>query len=70
MVRLANLRGHTARILALALSPDGSTVLSAGADETFRFWRCFAVEKEKKASAKPKSTKTSSLLGSTKGMIR
>ena len=39
MVRAKELKGHTARILALATSPDGASVLSAGADETLRLGR-------------------------------
>jgi cell division cycle protein 20 (cofactor of APC complex) len=39
------------RILCMAMSPDGRTVLSASADETLRFWRVFDVET---ASPKPK----------------
>lgn len=34
--------GHTARVLQLAMSPDGNTVMSAGADETLRLWNCFS----------------------------
>ena len=51
MTRIADLTGHTSRILALAMSPDGSTVASAAADETLRFWKCFEVDKTQKASA-------------------
>ena len=36
MERTAELLGHTERVLHLSLSPDGSTVISAGADETLR----------------------------------
>ncbi|KPI89184.1 cell division cycle protein 20 putative (CDC20) [Leptomonas seymouri] len=39
--RIANLSGHTSRVLHLALSADGETVVSAAGDETLRFWRCF-----------------------------
>ena len=41
MARVKELKGHTARVLALATSPDGASVLSAGADETLRFWDVF-----------------------------
>jgi cell division cycle 20, cofactor of APC complex len=41
MKKVKELTGHTARVLHLAGSPDGSTVCSAGADETLRFWRVF-----------------------------
>ena len=34
--------GHNSRVLHLAQSPDGVTVCSAAADETLRFWKCFA----------------------------
>lgn len=37
MVKVAELMGHTERVLHLALSPDGSTLVSAGADETLRY---------------------------------
>ena len=40
--------GHTARVLHMAMSPDGSTVVSAAADETLRLWKCFAVDPHKK----------------------
>ncbi|KAF1333130.1 Cell division cycle protein 20, partial [Globisporangium splendens] len=42
MTRVCELTGHTARVLHLALSPDGSSVVSAAADETLRFWNVFA----------------------------
>ena len=57
--------GHTARVLNLSLSPDGSTVASTAADETLRLWKCFAVDKisKKKPSTKPvKETPSNSLL--------
>ena len=41
MKKIAELRGHTSRVLHLALSPDGTTVASAAADETLRFWKVF-----------------------------
>ena len=41
MARVKDLKGHDGRILSLGISPDGTTALSAGADETLRFWQCF-----------------------------
>ena len=49
MARVKELKGHTARVLALAVSPDGGSVLSAGADETLRFWDVFGAPSSKKA---------------------
>ncbi|KAL6079749.1 ubiquitin-protein transferase activating protein [Balamuthia mandrillaris] len=40
MTKMAELVGHTSRVLHMALSPDGTTVVSAG-DETLRFWKIF-----------------------------
>ena len=42
MAKVKELDGHTARVLHMAVSPDGSTVVSAAADETLRFWDVFA----------------------------
>lgn len=39
LTRVATLRGHTQRVLHTSLSPDGSQVVSAAADETLRFWK-------------------------------
>ncbi|XP_057832065.2 cell division cycle 20.2, cofactor of APC complex [Cryptomeria japonica] len=41
MVKIAELTGHTSRVLHLAESPDGYTVASAAGDETLRFWQVF-----------------------------
>lgn len=41
MAKVAELSGHSARVLHMAVSPDGTTVVSAAADETLRFWRAF-----------------------------
>ncbi|XP_023339199.1 cell division cycle protein 20 homolog isoform X2 [Eurytemora carolleeae] len=52
MTKIAELTGHTERVLHLCLSPDTSTLLSAGADETLRLWKCFPVIKKKETKAK------------------
>ena len=41
MSKVREFRGHNARVLHMSLSPDGSTIVSAGADETIRFWEIF-----------------------------
>lgn len=45
MARMREFTGHTARVLHLAMSPDGASVVSAAADETLRFWNVFASTK-------------------------
>lgn len=47
MQQVASLTGHTYRVLYLAMSPDGQTIVTGAGDETLRFWNCF----KKKASA-------------------
>lgn len=41
MSKVAELSGHTQRVLQMAMSPDGETVVSVAGDETLRFWRVF-----------------------------
>lgn len=41
------LTGHQARVLYLALSPDGETIATAAGDETVRFWNVFTKKKVK-----------------------
>lgn len=42
MAKIKDLTGHESRVLHMASSPDGCTVVSAAADETLRFWDVFA----------------------------
>lgn len=48
--RVADLTGHTSRVLHLCMSTDGQTVVSAAGDETIRFWRCFPPNEDREAS--------------------
>eukprot|EP00898_Chlorokybus_atmophyticus_P004129 jgi/Chlat1/4717/Chrsp30S08926 len=41
MTKLATLTGHTLRVLYLAMSPDGQTIVTGAGDETLRFWNVF-----------------------------
>ncbi|URE40737.1 Anaphase-promoting complex subunit [Musa troglodytarum] len=55
MVRIAELTGHTSRVLFMAQSPDGCTVASAAGDETLRFWNVFGTPEAAKPAAKSAS---------------
>ena len=48
MARVKELTGHTARVLHMSLSPCGTMVCSAAADETLRFWKVFEPSKKSK----------------------
>ena len=61
MVKVTELTGHQQRVLHLAMSPDGNTVVSAAADETLRFWRVFGGE----AAARPDRAKAASFAGAS-----
>ncbi|KAF9978539.1 substrate-specific activator of APC-dependent proteolysis [Actinomortierella ambigua] len=41
METVATLTGHQMRVLYLALSPDGQTIVTGAGDETLRFWNVF-----------------------------
>ncbi|CAD5171420.1 unnamed protein product [Musa acuminata subsp. malaccensis] len=66
MVKIAELTGHTSRVLFMAQvadgfslnlqSPDGGTVASAAGDETIRFWNVFGTPEPPKPAAKSTST--------------
>lgn len=41
MSKMATLTGHSLRVLYLAASPDGQTIVTGAGDETLRFWNVF-----------------------------
>ncbi|KAI1133906.1 WD domain-containing protein [Hypoxylon sp. FL0543] len=41
MTQVVSLTGHTYRVLYLAMSPDGRTIVTGAGDETLRFWTVF-----------------------------
>lgn len=51
---VASLTGHTNRVLYLAMSPDGETIVTGAGDETLRFWNAFP---KKDARRKEKESK-------------
>lgn len=46
MQQIAQLTGHTYRVLYLSLSPDGETLVTGAGDETLRFWNVFEKSKD------------------------
>lgn len=58
LTRIAELTGHTSRVLHTAVSPDGTMVCSAAADETLRFWKVWDGPSKKK-QAHPSASKRS-----------
>lgn len=51
LAKVKELKAHTARVLHMATSPDGSMVCSGAADETLCFWNVFASESKKKTDS-------------------
>lgn len=47
MKKVATLTGHSYRVLYLAASPDGQTIVTGAGDETLRFWNLFPAKKVK-----------------------
>ncbi|KAG0322868.1 substrate-specific activator of APC-dependent proteolysis [Dissophora globulifera] len=48
MQQIAALSGHQKRVLYLALSPDGQTIVTGAGDETLRFWNVFQKSKSER----------------------
>ncbi|KAK3437668.1 hypothetical protein EUGRSUZ_C02311 [Eucalyptus grandis] len=55
MRRMAELSGHTSRVLFLAQSPDECTVASTAADERLMFWQVFGIPEVAKPTPKTSS---------------
>ncbi|XP_003388418.1 PREDICTED: fizzy-related protein homolog [Amphimedon queenslandica] len=53
LVQIAKLTGHTTRVLYLAMSPDGQTIVTGAGDETLRFWNAFTKSKSLKKPNTP-----------------
>lgn len=50
LVQIAKLTGHTLRVLYLAMSPDGESIVTGAGDETLRFWNIFNKTRSTKES--------------------
>lgn len=50
MEKIATLTGHTYRVLYLAMSPDGSSIVTGAGDETLRFWNIFPKSRSNKGA--------------------
>lgn len=53
LAQVAKLMGHTTRVLYLAMSPDGQTVVTGAGDETLRFWNVFYKSRSHKEPNSP-----------------
>ncbi|KAF3820303.1 hypothetical protein GH733_015812 [Mirounga leonina] len=62
MAKVAELKGHTARVLSLTMSPDGATVASAAADETLQLRCCFELDPARRWEREKASAAKSSLI--------
>ena len=47
---MAKLTGHHYRVLYLAMSPDGESIVTGAGDETLRFWNVFSKARSQKVS--------------------
>lgn len=70
LVRIAELKGHTSRVLHTALSPDGKTVVSGAADETIRFWNIFGGNDSRKSGRHGSGTEMDTLSATSSSLKR
>jgi len=59
LTRVAELTGHSQRVLHMAISSDGKQVCSAAADETLRFWNIWDSKPSKKSKTSKSRSKSS-----------
>lgn len=52
MEKVATLSGHTYRVLYMAMSPNGQTIVTGAGDETLRFWNVFPPAKTAGSAAR------------------
>ena len=62
MDKVATLTGHTFRVLYLAMSPEGNTIVTGAGDETLRFWNVFPGRNETSAKAPASKLNTESIM--------
>lgn len=55
MRKIREFHGHTARVLHMCQSPDQTTIVSASADETLRFWELFGSSSSNGSNKKARS---------------
>merc|ERR1712071_506919 len=48
LAQVAQLTGHSYRVLYLAMSPDGESIVTGAGDETLRFWSVFSKTRSQK----------------------
>lgn len=52
LTKVATLTGHSLRVLYLAVSPNGESIVTGAGDETLRFWNVFPGAKGKRGEGK------------------
>lgn len=45
---VVSITGHAQRVLYLAMSPDGESIVTGSPDQTLRFWQVFPPQQEAK----------------------
>lgn len=60
MNKVIELDGHMSRVLYMAMSPDGSTIVSGAGDETLRFWKISENKKKENSNIDDSNSKFSS----------